>query len=130
MAVPRITVDGSMAYGAPVITTSGGIAFQLNNINVERPETKAMDRDGSGRPQRQRWTADIAAITGEGQLATSSTALPIFGQTFSLTVDPAYGSELWCVMPQNYVATNGEGDIRVVPIRAEKVINGSVTTVA
>lgn len=129
MPAPRITVDGSMAYGSPVVTING-TAYQLNNINVERPETKALDRDGSGRPQRQRWTADVATLTAEAQYATSATALPIFGQTFTLTVDPAYGSELWCVMPQNYAATNGEGDIRVIPLRAEKVLNGSVSTVS
>lgn len=129
MPTPRITVDGSQSYGAPAVTING-VAYQLNNINVERPETKAMDRDALGRPQRQRWTADVATLTAEAQLATSTTAYPAFGMTFSLAVDTNYGTELWCVMPQNYVATNGEGDIRVVPIRAEKVLNGSVTTVA
>lgn len=129
MPAPRIVVDGSQSYGSPVVTING-VAYQLNNINVERPETKAMDRDGLGRPQRQRWTADVATLTAEAQLATSATAYPAFGLTFNLTVDTNYGSELWVVMPQNYVATNGEGDIRVVPIRAEKVLTGSVTTVS
>lgn len=129
MPVPSICVDGSQPYGSPIVTING-VSFKLNNINIDRPETKAMDRSIDGRPQRQRWTADVATLTAEGQYPSSGSTIPIFGQTFSLTVDPAYGSELWCVMPQNYVATNGEGDIRVIPIRAEKVLNGSVTTVA
>lgn len=129
MAAPSIAVDGSQKYGSFDVTING-VAFTLNNITIDRPFTKAMDRTASGKPQRQRWTADVATMTAEAQYASSSTNPSIFGQTFSLTVDAAYGSELWCVMPQNFAADNGEGNIRVMPLRAEKVINGSVTTVA
>lgn len=129
MAAPSIVLDGSMPYGTFTVTINSQ-PYILNNINIDRPETEAMDRTTIGKPQRQRWTADVATLTAEAQYPSSGTTVPIFGQTFTLTVDPAYPSELWMVLPQNYVATNGEGDIRVIPLRAKKVLNGSVTTVA
>ena len=128
MPVPAIVIDGSQPYGTPTVTINGQ-AYKLNNISIERAVDKAMDRNSDGRPQRQRWTIGVDTLTAEAQYPSSGTTVPIFGQTFNVTVDPAYGSELWCVQPQNYTATNGEGDIRIIPLRAEKVINGSVTTV-
>lgn len=129
MASPGIVIDGSQKYGTPLVTINGTV-YQLNNIDVDRPVTEAMDRDANGRPQRQRWTADIAGFTAEAQYASNTTPLPVFGQTFTITVDsPGYGSELFVVMPQKFVADNGEGNIRVIPIVAKKVLNGSVTLV-
>lgn len=128
-----IVLDGTQAYGTPNsgTITINGVAYILENVNVDRPESKALSRDGSGRPNRQRFTADVATLTADLQLATSSTAYPGFGTTFTLTVDANYGSETWIVMPQNFVATHGEGDIRIAPLRATKAINpGSITTVA
>lgn len=129
MPSPAIILDGSQPYGTPTVTING-VPYKLNNVNIERPETTALRRSTDGRPQDQRFTADVATLTAEGQYPSSGSTIPIFGQTFSLTVDPAYGSELWIVMPQSYVATNGEGDVRVVPIKATKSITGTVTTVA
>lgn len=129
MAAPSIVVDGSQAYGTPIVTING-VPYKLNNISIERAVDKAMDRTEIGKVQRQRWTAGVDTLTAEAQYPSSGTTVPIFGQTFTLTVDPAYGSETWVVQPQNYTAGNGEGDIRIIPLRAEKSITGSVTTVA
>lgn len=131
MAAPSRVLDGSQQYGTPTITAIvSGIAYKLNNIQITRPVDTAMDQDANGLPQRQRKTAGVAEMTAEAQLATSSTAPPVFGDYFSLTVDPAYGSELWCFEPVEFTATNAPGDIRVVPIKCFKLINGAPTTVA
>lgn len=123
MSVPSIIVDGAHRYGSFDVTING-VAITLNNITIDRPETTVVDRTALGKPQRQRTTADVATLTAEGQYASSSTNPPIFGQTFTLTADAAYGSETWYVLPQNFTADNGEGNIRVIPIRARKVLSG------
>ena len=130
MAAALRVLDGTQAYGTPVITTvTAAVAYQLNNISISRPVTEAKDYDENGMPGRARYTGDVAELTAECQLATSSTTPPVFGDTFTLTVDAAYGSETWIIMPSDYSATNGAGDIRVVPLRARKSINGAPTLV-
>lgn len=122
-------LDGSQAYGTPTITTTtGGVAYKLNNLNITRPIQEAKDYDTEGDPQRQRFTADVAELTAEAQLASSSTVLPIFGDTFSLTVDVAYGAELWIITEVDVARSNEAGAIRVAPIKCKKCITGSVTT--
>jgi hypothetical protein len=131
MPASTIVLDGSQQYGTPTITTiTGGQAYKLNNIQITRPVETAMDQDANGLPQRQRKTAGIAEMTAEAQLATSATVRPVFGDTFQLTVDVAYGVELWCFEPTEFSASNAPGDIRVVPIKCFKLINGAPTLVA
>lgn len=132
MAAPSIVLDGAMAYGGPNsgTVTISGTAYIIENFNVDRGNSEAMSRDGQGRPNRQRFTADVPTATCDLQLATSATPYPAFGSTFTFTIDSNYGAELWIVLPQNFVATNGEGDIRIAPMRCKKSITGSVTTVA
>ncbi|MFA7301868.1 MAG: hypothetical protein WC069_06180 [Candidatus Shapirobacteria bacterium] len=132
MAAPTIVLDGSAPYGTGSPISISGVTYILENINIDRGNSEANSRDGSGRPNRARYTADVPTMTADLQLATSSTAYPAFGATFTYTADnAAYGSETWIVLPQNFVATNGEGDIRIAPLRAKKAINPTgVTTVA
>lgn len=132
MSAPSFILDGAQVYGTTGLNAViNGVTYQLNNINVTRPYTKAMDRTPAGKPQRQRFTSDVATMTAEAQLATGTTAYPQAGTTFTLTVDSNYGSETWIVMPQEFTASNGEGDIRVVPLKCEKAINpANITTVA
>jgi len=117
-----------MAYGSQAVTING-VAYILNNFNVSRPKTDADDNDTDGGPQRRRTTHGRSTFTAECQLATSSTARPKFGDTFSLTVDSNYGSELWALDPTGFEMDNGPGNIRVAAISGWKVISGSITTV-
>lgn len=130
MSSPTIVLDGQMAFGTPNsgLININGTAYILENINVDRGETVAGSKDGKGRPNRERITADVATLTADLQLATETTPYPVFGSVFSLQVDGNFGTENWKVLPQNYVATNGEGDIRIAPLRARIVLNqGQVT---
>ncbi len=127
MAAPQIILDGTMAYGS-VSVTINGTAFILNNFTVTRPKTDASDFTALGAPNRQRTTHGRSTFTAECQLATSTTARPVFGETFSLTVDAAYGSETWVVDPSGFEMDNGPGNIRVASISGWKVITG-ITTV-
>lgn len=132
MAAPVIVIDGAQAYGTPNsgVVTINATAYIIENFVVDRGNSEAMSRDGRGVPNRQRFTADVPTATCDLQLATSSTPYPNFGDTFTFTVDANYGAELWIVLPQNFNATNGEGDIRIAAMRCKKSITGSVTTVA
>ena len=127
MAVPKIILDGTQAYGTRTLTI-GGVAYKVNNISVTRPSTEAEDENTDGTPNRRRETRGRATLTGELQLATSSTAYPKFGDTFSATFDAQYGSETFVLKPVPYGETNAAGDIRVVAIEATEVIN-SITVV-
>ena len=131
MAENVLVLDGTMAYGTPNsgVITIDSIVYILENINVDRGASNAMTRDGRGVPNRNRFTADVPTVTADLQLATASTAYPEFGKTFTLTVDAHYGSETWIVMPQAFVATNGEGDTRIAPLKATGAINPSAITV-
>lgn len=124
-----IVLDGSMAYGTGSAITIGGTSYIIENVNIDRGNSEANSKDALGRPNRARYTIDVPTLTADLQLATSSTAYPAFGSTFTYSADQ--GSETWIVLPQNFAATNGEGDIRIAPLRAKKAINpGNVTTVA
>lgn len=127
MPVPNGYLDGTMQYGTSPVTINA-VTYILNNISVDRPSTEAKDQNSVGSDQRRRVTATNPTLSAELQLATSSTTRPKFGDTFSVTLDSNYGSETWALDPVNYEADNGPGNIRVVKITAQKVINGSVTT--
>lgn len=125
--VASILLDGQMAYGSRTVTI-GGVAFTINNIRISRPSTEVMDDDTVGGPQRRRETHGLSELTGELQLATSSTQRPVFGATWTMTVDAAYGAETWVISPGEYEEDNQPSNIRVATIKAKKVIN-SITLV-
>lgn len=131
MATPLIVADGTMVYGTPNsgVLTIDGTAYILENINIDRGDTQAVSREGRGIPNKQRLTADVPTLTADLQLADPTTPYPIFGKTFEVQTDPAYGVEKWIVRPTNFQASNSESETRVVPLRAVKCITGAVTLV-
>lgn len=133
MSEPALIIDGAQAYGTPTLTitnpSGSGVAYKMNNINISRPIETAEDKGVTGLPARQRFTIAVPEFTGEAQLATDSTVLPVLGGTFSFTSDTVHGSENWCITQADDVRTNSPGDIRVVPITARRLINGTPPTV-
>lgn len=131
MSAPTFAVDGSQQYGTPTITTvTGAVAYKLNNLKITRPLKEAEDFTINGDPQRWRGTAMMPELTADCQLASSSTVLPIWGDTFALTVDVAYGSEVWIIKTVDVDRVNDAGAIRTVPITARKSISGSAPTLS
>lgn len=127
MSVPAIVLDGVMQYGSQTITING-VAYNLNNINIDRGVTDAVDQNTTGNPQRARYTHGQSILTAELQLATGGTVRPPFGQTFTITVDSNYGAETYVLSkPTAYEADNQAGNIRVANITAARVMN-SITT--
>jgi hypothetical protein len=130
MPTPAIVLDGTMAYGTQSVTINS-VVYLINNVKVARAVGEAHDEGVDGRPARNRYTAGVDELTGELQLATSATAYPAFGGTFTLTLDSNYGSETWIVMPTDAEQSNSATEIRVAPLKAKKATNpSSVTTVS
>lgn len=127
MAQPSIVLDGSMPYGSRVLTINA-VAYKANNIQISRPFTEAEDQGITGVPGRRRATLNRAELSAELQLATSATAFPIFGQTFTDTFDASVGAETFVLDPVPYDETNDPSQIRTVKITAKSVVN-SITTV-
>ncbi len=129
MPVAALILDGSMPYGSISITASNGVAYILEEFTVDRSSTKADDNNAVGSPQRRRATHDRSTFTAVMQLATSGTARPGFGDTFTVTVDSNYGAELFTFDPVPTTYTNDPGDIRKVRVTGWKVVSGSITKV-
>jgi len=114
-----------MPYGSRTLTINA-VTYKVNSLDIDRPTAEASDNNTDGTPNRARWTAQRASFTAELQLATGSTALPQFGNTFSDTFDSNYGSESFVITNSPYSESNDPGEIRTVSITAAKVINGIV----
>lgn len=132
MATPTIILDGTQAYGVTAgssgTITINSVAYIVNKITPNRNFQEAKDYLATGAPGRARYTSDFDECDIEVQLATSSTASPMPGSTFSMTVDANVGSETWVVMWNSPEQTNDAGAIRVASFTAKKVYN-SITTV-
>lgn len=126
MPVPQYVLDGTMQYGSQSVTING-TAYIFDNFTVTRPKTDADDQDSLGAPQRRRVTHGRSTFSAELQLATSATVRPVFGNTFALNVDAAYGSETWVLDPVNFEMDNGPGNIRVAQVTGWKAV-GAITT--
>ena len=129
MAAPRIVIDGNQAYGVTVgtsgVVTINSVAYKVNNVRINRAVEEAKDNVPDGGVGRRRKTASFDDGELELQLAASDTVLPIFGNSFSMTVDPAYGAENWCLDPVSPEQTNGPGDIRTITVSIWKLYNGA-----
>lgn len=131
------TVDAvgasDLAYGTPIITmtnpSGSAVAYKINNLSVPRPVQEARDYDENGLPGRQRTVRDFCEMTGEAQLATMATVLPVLGATFVFTSDTNHGAENWYISTAEDVRTNSAGDIRVVPFTAKLRENATLTVV-
>lgn len=76
--------DGSVPYGSQVVTI-GGVAFVAEQINVTEPSNIIERMDELGVPSGQVIIGGFVNGTAVLQLATTSTLLPTFGGTFTLT---------------------------------------------
>lgn len=124
MAVPKIVQDGAAPFGTPNsgIITINNVPYVLEEIDVDRPAGEANSADGRGVPNRARYTAQIATLTGTLQL-TSETPYPKFGDTFVYTAEANYGAETWIVQPQKFEASNSDSEMRTAPLVAKLALN-------
>ncbi len=124
-----IILDGTMAYGSQIVTING-VQYKADDIKISRPVTYADDEDHLGRPQRRRATAGRSELTATLQLATSVTTRPAFGSAgvLSGTFDSNYGVEYFALDPVEYEEAAAPGDIRKMPVKGWKLLQGTAPT--
>ncbi len=128
MPAPIIVIDGAMPYGTAVITINA-VTYIADDINVTRAVDEATDRKATGAPNRARSTAGFDTMSMTLQAPSGTSGYPVFGGTFTLTLDDNYGAELWRIDPINIQQSNDPTQIRKLPVTAKKVYNGSVTLI-
>jgi hypothetical protein len=127
MPVPSSFLDGEMPYGTTPVTINS-IVYIVKSFSPDRPVSEVVDENSVGGDSRARVVRKQSGFTAELQLATTSTAYPKFGDTFSYTVDSNYGAESWVVHSAIPGLSNGAGDIRTLSVTGKSVLVG-ITTV-
>jgi hypothetical protein len=128
MPVPNSFLDGEMPYGTTPVTIDGE-TYIVKSFTPDNPVAEVVDEDSNGSDSRARVVRKQRGFSAELQLATSSTAYPQFGDTFTYITDPNYGTENWVVHTATVPRSNGASDIRTVSLTGKSVIN-SITTVS
>lgn len=130
MAAPGSVIDGNPGYGSFVANFSTSGAFILESFTPSRPVTTASDRKATGEPGRSRYVADFASATAVLQAPTGTAGYPVFGETFTHTLDDNYGAETWILMPPDAPITNDPSALRKINVTFRKQNCPTVTTVA
>lgn len=130
MSVPKIVLDGSMPYGSRAITVNGTV-YKMNNLSVTPTIETAQDVNTDGTPGRIRKTRGVRNWSGELQLASSSTARPMMGDTFTAQYDSNYGTETFVFDDVPHEEDNSATSIRVLKVSGHILLNpGSFSTVS
>jgi len=128
MPVPRSYRDGEMPFGATDASING-VTYIVKSFTPDNPIAEVVDEDGIGTDSRARVIRKQRGFSAELQLATSSTALPKFGDTFTYVTDAQYGTETWVIQTAVPNISSAAGDIRTVSITGKEVLD-AITTVA
>ncbi|MEM6884780.1 MAG: hypothetical protein AAF571_07080 [Verrucomicrobiota bacterium] len=112
--------DGSIPYGSRVITINL-VTYVADNIEVQRPTKEILRTDEVDEPSGAVTYADFVTGSATLQMATSSTAMPPLGQTFTETFDTTVGSETFII--KNVSQPFEKGGERKVSIEFRKAYN-------
>src|SRR5689334_15403512 len=88
--------DGSIPYASRVVTINS-VAYIAENISVKRPAVIIERRNELNEPSGWVGIADFITGTATLQMASTSTAQPPAGQTFSTTFDATIGAETFVI---------------------------------
>tara|TARA_R110000868_G_scaffold232900_1_gene486614 strand:- start:679 stop:1065 length:387 start_codon:yes stop_codon:yes gene_type:complete len=127
MAVPSVILDGTMPYGTGSAITINSVSYIITDEEITPEWAEAMDNAATGYPGRARYTKQRYKWSATLQLATSGTAFPPPGSTFTRTVQNEATAITFVVLETPYSATNAPGDIRTAKVTGRQVIN-SITT--
>lgn len=128
MAAPGSVIDGNPGYGSFVATFSISGDYIVESFDVQRPVSTARDRKVDGEPGRSRYTNDFTSATAVLQAPTGTSGYPIFGETFTHTLDANYGPETWIMMPPNVPISNDPSTLRKINVTFQKQNCLTVTT--
>ena len=127
MPNPIYFQDGTMPFGTSAVTINA-VDYVVNSFTPDRPVSEVTDHTGVGVPSRARVVMGHAGFSAELQLATSATAFPKPGDTFSYTVDSNFGSETWVIHNATADFSSDPGTIRTLKVTGKKLLS-SVTVV-
>lgn len=127
MPVPKSYLDGEMPYGTTPVTINGN-TYIVKSFTPDNPIAEVTDEGSVGEDTRSRAVRKQRAFSAELQLATGSTVLPHFADSFSYVTDPNYGTEYWVVQTAVAARSSAAGDIRTCTITGKSIINGSSVT--
>ena len=126
--VPRSFRDGDMPFGTTDVSINS-VTYIVKSFSPDNPVAEVVDENAIGTDSRARVIRKQRGFSAELQLATSSTAYPKFGDTFTYVTDSQYGTETWVVHTAVPNVSNAAGDIRTVSITGKEVLS-SITTVS
>lgn len=131
MPIPANIFDsngGAMPYGTSPVTANG-VTYIVNSEDITPDYTEFRARNSDGSPGQARWTREPLMYVGEWQLATSATAYPAPGITFTRTVPNVTSPVPFVIVPGvPFHADNQPGSVRVAAITAKEVIYSITTT--
>lgn len=123
MAVPQFILDGTPPYGTKGTITIAGTVYNIEDEKVTPNWADAQDRLPTGAPNRKRWTKDRYGLELKLQLASSATAYPPSGSTFSYQIKSETSTTTFVVIHVPEERNNEVAFIETVTIQCESVIN-------
>jgi len=118
MAIPNQILDGTPAYGTDTITINA-VTYIVNKETITPNWASTEDFTAAGLPNRKHWTKGRYTWQGELQLASSATAFPAPGATFTRTPPNETSAVTFAVTVVPFEADNTPGGIRVLNVTAE-----------
>lgn len=128
MAVPHQLLDGTPPYGTKGTITLNSVVYIIEEEELTPNWSESMTRDGNGVVNRRRHLRQPYSLRLKLQLASSSTAYPPVGTTFTYAVKNETSAPTFVVrdVPEN--RNNEENFIESVTITCPEVVNPSALT--
>lgn len=127
MAVPNFILDGTPPYGTMGTITLNAVVYVVEDEKCNPHWLEARDYTATGRPGRARQTKDLYDIELKLQLASSATAYPPPGTTFTYTPKNETSPLTFYVVETPEERNNSASFIETATIKAKQAA-GAVTT--
>lgn len=99
--------DGSIPYGAPTLSINS-VSYIVESMDIQRPTNVIERRNGSNEPSGSVGIANFVTGTATLQKASTSTAIPLPGLTFSYTDDSGVGAETHVITEVSQPRSQGD----------------------
>jgi hypothetical protein len=100
--------DGSIPYGAGAVITINAVGYIPESVEIQRTTQAIERRNADNEPSGSVGVADFVKGTATLQCASTSTAIPLIGLTFSYTDDSGVGAETMIVEQVSKPRTQGD----------------------
>lgn len=129
MSTPSQILDGTPPHGTLGTATIGGVQYIVEDEKCTPHWDSAEDRLAVGTPNRKRWTKGRYDLELQLQLASSGTAYPIAGTTYTYTPKNEAAAVVFIVLDTPEERNNETSFIETAKIKLQSSV-GAVTTVA